>query len=100
MVEASGFIPHFCNYHGYVKTSSIAFEKKIMATANLNHKEECTLIETFHGEIKLIKRSHANLVTLSFSNLRECLAYVDKNQFEINIMHSGKRREDRESTDR
>ncbi len=64
MVEASGFISHFRIYHGYIKTASIAIEKKIMATATLNHKEECTLIETFHGEIKLIKRGHANLVTL------------------------------------
>jgi len=62
-----------------------------MAMASLDRKEECTLIETFQGEIKLIKRVHANLVTFNFSNLRDCLTYVNKNQFEINIMHSGRR---------
>ena len=68
-----------------------------MATANPNHKPKCTLIETIHGEIKLIKRANAILTTLNFSNLRDCLDYADKNQFQINIVHSGRRRGDRKS---
>jgi hypothetical protein len=59
-----------------------------------NHKEKCTLIETIHGEVKLIKRSHDspnNLETFKFSNLKDCLEYVDKNKFQVNIIHSGKK---------
>ena len=66
-----------------------------MDIVSFDHKEKCTLIETLHGEVKLIKRAHANLMTLNFSNLKECLAYVDKNQFQINIVHSGRRKDDR-----
>ena len=64
-----------------------------------NHKEKCTLIETVHGEVKLIKRSHDspnNLETFKFPNLKDCLEYVDQNKFQVNIIHSGKRRSDRE----
>ena len=68
-----------------------------MAIARFNYKEKCTLIETIHGEVKLIRRGNANLVTLNFSNLRDCLDYVDKNQFQINITHSGRRKHERES---
>ncbi len=64
-----------------------------MAISSFEHKEGCTLIETFHGEIKLIKRAHANLVTLNFSNLNDCLAYVNNNRFEINVVHSGRRKD-------
>ena len=64
-----------------------------------NDKEKCTLIETVHGEVKLIKRSYNsrnNLETFQFSNLKDCWEYVDQNKFQVNIIHSGKRRSDRE----
>jgi len=58
-------------------------------------EQKCTLIESIHGEVKLIKRSDdspANLVTLIFSNLEDCMEYVDKNKFQIIVTHSGRRR--------
>jgi hypothetical protein len=64
-----------------------------------NYEEKCTLIETIHGEVKLIKRSYDspnNLETFKFSNLKDCWEYVDKNKFQVNIIHSGKRKSDRE----
>ncbi len=54
---------------------------------------KCTLIETIQGEVKLIKRADANLTTLEFSNLKDCLDYVSKNRFQINIVHSGRRKD-------
>jgi len=67
--------------------------------AGSNYKEKCTLIETVHGKVKLIKRSNNspnNLETFQFSNLKDCWEYVDQNKFQVNIIHSGKRRSDRE----
>ena len=61
------------------------------------HKEKCTVIQSLHGEVKLIKRSYRSrpsLVTLSFSNLKDCLEHADKNQFQINIMYSGRKKEE------
>jgi len=66
-----------------------------MAVASFDHKENCTLIESMHGKVKLIWRANANLMTLNFSNLEECLNYADKNQIQISIMYSGRRREER-----
>jgi len=56
-------------------------------------KEKCTVIESFHGEVKLIKRSDPSgppLEKLTFSSLRDCLDYVRRNNFEVNVVHSGK----------
>jgi len=64
-----------------------------------DHKEKCTLIETIHGEVKLIKRSDdspPNLETLEFPNLRDCMEYVDKNKFQITVTHLGRKRSSRE----
>jgi hypothetical protein len=64
-----------------------------------HHKQKCTLIENFHGEVKLIKRSGdspSNLVTLIFSNLKDCMEYVDRNKFQIIVTHSGRKRNGRE----
>ncbi len=65
-----------------------------------HQRERCTVIESLYGEVKLIKRSfqpQPGLVTLSFSNLKDCLEYVDKNQFEVNVMYSGKRKKESEN---
>ena len=67
----------------------------MILVADTLHKKKCTVIQSLHGGVKLIKRSHESrpsLVTLSFPNLKDCLEYVDKNQFEINIMYSGRPR--------
>jgi len=59
--------------------------------ADIFHQEKCTVIESLHGKVKLIKRSHQfgpRLVTLSFPTLKDCLEYADKNRFQINIMYS------------
>jgi len=64
-----------------------------------DHKEKYTLIETIHGEVKLIKRSDhspTNLKTLKFSNLKDGMEYVDKNKFQITVTHLGKKRNSRE----
>jgi hypothetical protein len=64
------------------------------------HQEKCTVIESLHGQVKLIKRSHKSgpsLVTLSFLSLKDCLEYADKNRFQINIMYSGKKRKEIEA---
>jgi hypothetical protein len=53
----------------------------------------CTLIETIHGEVKLITRSNDSLEALRFPNLKDCLEYIDRSGLQINIIHSGKRRE-------
>jgi len=61
------------------------------------HKEKCTVIESLHGDVKLIKRSHKSgpsLVTLRFPNLKDCLEYADQNQFQINIMYSGRKQKE------
>ncbi len=71
----------------------------MISLTNINQKEKCTVIESIYGEVKLIKRSYESqptLVTLNFSNLKDCLDYVDKNQFQINIMYSGRRKRDNE----
>ncbi len=55
------------------------------------------MIETLNGEVKLIKRSNgapADLETLSFPNLEECMEYVGKNEFQINVTHLGRRRKE------
>ena len=63
-----------------------------------HHKRKCTLIETIHGEVELIKRSDdsPNLEILKFSNLKECMEYVDKNKFQITVAHLGRKRIGRE----
>ena len=56
-------------------------------------KQKCTVIESFHGEVKLIKRANPfqpRLVTLNFSTLKDCLDYVSENNFEISVVHSRK----------
>ncbi len=61
------------------------------------HKQQCTVIESLHGEAKLIKRSHQSglpLVSLRFPNLKDCLEYADKNRFQINIMYSGRKKKE------
>ena len=68
--------------------------------ADTFHKEKCTVIQSLHGEVKLIKRSYRSrpsLVTLCFSNLKDCLEYADKNQFQINIMYSGRKKKESEA---
>ena len=63
--------------------------------ANTFHQEKCTVIESLHGGVKLIRRSHKSgpsLVTLSFPSMKDCLAYADKNRFQINIMYSGRKK--------
>ena len=64
----------------------------MILVADTFHKEKCTVIQSLYGKVKLIKRSHESrpsLETLSFPNLKDCLEYADKNQFQINIMYSG-----------
>ena len=63
--------------------------------AQSEENNRCTLIETTHGTVKLIRRDHdvyPTLITCNFSSLDDCLKYVEKNRFEINIIHSGKKR--------
>jgi len=63
-------------------------------------KEKCTVIESMQGKVKLIQRideSYSRLLTLSFLNLRNCMEYAAKNQFQINIIYSGMRKEDRKT---
>ena len=60
----------------------------------------CTVIESPLGMVKLIRRTHnahPTLVTSIFSSLEDCLKYAEKNRFEINIIHSGKRKKREES---
>jgi hypothetical protein len=67
---------------------------------DLDKSNRCTVIETLHGMVKLIRRTHdvyPTLITSNFSNLDDCLKYVEKNRFEINIIHSGKRKTREES---
>ena len=64
-----------------------------MTMVGLDPIQKCTLIETIQGEVKLIKRADANLTTLEFSNLRDCLDYVSKYRFQINIVHSGRKKD-------
>ena len=63
-----------------------------------HHKGKCTLIETLHGEVELIKRSDdsPNLEILKFSNLKDCMEYVEKNKFQITVTHLGRKRIGRE----
>jgi len=68
--------------------------------ADLDKSNRCTVIETLHGTVKLIRRAHdvyPTLITSNFSNLDDCLNYVEKNRFEINIIHSGKKKTREES---
>lgn len=63
-------------------------------------QEKCTIIESLHGGVKLIKRSHPfgpRLVTLSFPRMKDCLDYADKNRFQINMMYSGRKRKEVEA---
>ena len=67
---------------------------------DLDKNNGCTLIETTHGAVKLIRRAndvYPTLITRNFSSLADCLKYVHKNQFQINIIHSGKRKNREES---
>jgi hypothetical protein len=71
----------------------------MVSLVSSDHKEKCTLIETIHGGVKLIKRSDdspTSLETLNFSNLKDCMEYVDKNKFQITVTHFGKKRNSRE----
>lgn len=63
-----------------------------------HHKQKCTLIETIHEEVELIIRSDdsPNLEVLKFSNLRNCMEYVDKNKFQIAVTHWGENESVRE----
>ena len=76
------------------RVAKIVLREKIMVQARLAaEKQKCTVIESFHGEVKLIKRANPfqpRLVTLNFSNLKDCLDYVSENNFEISVVHSGK----------
>ena len=60
---------------------------------NSSEDSNCTLIETIQGEVKLLTRSNDFLEVLRFPNLRDCFEYVDRSGLQINIIHSGKRRE-------
>jgi len=65
---------------------------------NMNNR--CTVIESMHGMVKLIRRTpdgYPTLVTCDFPSLEDCLKYAESNRFEINIIHSGKRRNLEES---
>jgi hypothetical protein len=64
-----------------------------LSSEDSNRRGGCTLIETIHGEVKLITRANEFLEALRFSNLDDCLEYVDRNKLQINVIHSGKRRE-------
>ena len=64
-----------------------------LSSEDLNRRGNCTLIETIHGEVKLIMRANEFLEALRFSNLNDCLEYVDRNKLQINVIHSGKRKE-------
>jgi len=64
-----------------------------LSPEDFNGRGNCTLIETIHGEVKLITRANEFLEALRFSNLNDCLEYVDRNRLQINVIHSGKRRE-------
>jgi len=59
-----------------------------------HHKQKCTLIETILGQVELIKRSDdsPNLEILKFSNLKDCMEYVEKNKFQITVRHLGRKR--------
>jgi hypothetical protein len=60
---------------------------------------KCTVIETLYGEVKLIKRRDgfpSDLITLNFSNLEDCLEYAHRNQIQINVVHSGKKKKENE----
>jgi hypothetical protein len=62
-------------------------------------KRRCTVIESMQGEVKLIQQidqSYPELVTLHFSDLKNCLEYVAKNEFHIATIYSGRRKNDRE----
>ena len=59
------------------------------------HGQKCTLIESIHGEVKLIKRSDdspTDLESLKLSNLKDCMEYVEKNKFQITVRHLGRKR--------
>jgi hypothetical protein len=64
-----------------------------LSSEDSNRRGNCTLIETIHGGVKLITRANEFLEALRFSNLDDCLEYVDRNKLQINVIHSGKRRE-------
>ncbi len=67
-----------------------------MATLDGSY-QKCTVIETLNGEVKLIKRSDdapADLETLSFANLEDCMEYVGKNKFQISVTHIRRNRKE------
>ena len=67
---------------------------------DLDKNNKCTVIASTHGMVKLIRRAPdvcPTLITCNFSSLEDCLKYAERNRFEINIMHSGKRRNREES---
>ncbi len=60
-----------------------------MATLDASY-QKCTVIETLSGEVQPIKRSDeapTDLETLRFPNLEDCMEYVWKNKFRINVTH-------------
>ena len=68
---------------------------------SIRFEEKCTVVESIYGEVKLIRRSLESrpaLVTLCFPNLRDCLEYADRNQFQINVMYSGKKKTEDEKS--
>ena len=63
-------------------------------------KGKCTVIESMEGKVKLIQRvdeSYSRLLTLSFPSSKNCLEYAAKNQFQINIIYSGAKKESRDA---
>ena len=64
-----------------------------LSSEESHRRGNCTLIETIHGEVKLITRVNEFLEAVRFSNLNDCLEYVDRNKLQINVIHSGKRKE-------
>jgi hypothetical protein len=63
-----------------------------LSSEEANRRRNCTLIETIHGEVKLITRANEFLEAVRFYSLNDCLEYVDRNKLQINVIHLGKRR--------
>jgi len=64
-----------------------------------NPRYRYTVIETIYGEVKLIRSSEqpsSNIETLRFPNLSDCMDYLNRNQFRIDVLHSGRREKKQE----
>ena len=75
-----------------LQKASLPASLHMLSPGDFNGRGNCTLIETIHGEVKLITRANEFLEALRFSSLNDCLEYVDRNKLQISIIHSGKRR--------